>query len=100
MKILLTISVMLTSLGASASGMTGGKDDVVFSMLFVAFLVLILGMVYLADFVNKIRKDKDYRDHLKARATNLISTVRAVFVKEKKEDDDRPNDFYISVALE
>jgi len=91
---------MLTSLGASASGMTGGKDDVVFSMLFVAFLVLILGMVYLADFVNKIRKDKDYRDHLKARATNLISTVRAVFVKEKKEDDDRPNDFYISVALE
>ena len=100
MKMLLTIPVTLTSLGASASGMTGGKDDVIFSMLFVAFLVLILGLVHLADFVNRIRKDKDYRDHLKTRAMNLISTVRAIFVKEKKEDDERPNDFSISLALE
>ena len=100
MKILLAIVVTFTSLGANASGMAGGKDDVVFSIMFVAFLMLILGWVYLADFINKIRKDKEYRDHIKTRTMNLISTVRAIFVKEKKDDDERPNDFSISLALQ
>jgi len=49
--------------------------------------------VYLADFINKIRRDKDYRDHLRARVVNLISTVRAIFAREKKVEGDKQLEF-------
>ena len=86
MRNLITLFVLFASFSAAtAKGI--GKDDVLVSVSIVAFLTVILGLVYLADFINKIRKDRDYRNHLRSRVINLISIVRAIFVNKKKEAD-------------
>jgi uncharacterized membrane protein YidH (DUF202 family) len=89
MKTLGAFLVSLTSLGASASGMSSGKEDVFLCFLIVAFLTLLLGLVHLSDFVNKIRKDKNYRKHLRTRTVHLINIVSIVFQKERQDEDEK-----------
>jgi uncharacterized membrane protein YhiD involved in acid resistance len=87
----------LTCLGASGSGMSSGKEDIFFSFAVVAFLTLLLGLVYLSDFVNKIRKDKDYREHLRTHTIHLLNTVRKIFQKEKQDEDEKRIDLAVSL---
>ena len=98
MKTLCTILISLTSFGASAGGASLGKEDVIFSMMIVGFLILLLGLVYLSDFITKIRKDKDYRDHLRTRVVHLISKFRTIFQKRKESEDEKRIDFAVSLA--
>ena len=89
MKTLGAFLVSLTSLGASASGMSSGKEDVFLCFLIVAFLTLLVGLVHLSDFVNKIRKDKNYRKHLRTHTVHLINIVSIVFQKERQDEDEK-----------
>ena len=97
MKTLFTLLISITSFSAFAGGGALGHEDVIVSMTIIGFLVLLLGFVYLFDFINKIRKDKNYRDHLKARVVNLISTVRTIFHR-KKESEEENIDFSVAIA--
>jgi len=99
MKALFTFLIGLTSLGASASGMSSGKEDVFFPFFIVAFLTFLLGLVYLSYFINKIRKDKDYGAHLRTRTIHLINTVRIIFQKEKQDEDEQRIDLAVSLAF-
>ena len=98
MKLLTTILVVLTSFNAFAGGAALSNADIIFCLAIIAILTILLGMVYLFEFINKIRKDMDYREQLKAGAVNLISTVRAIFVKRTEEEQDNRIDY--SVVLE
>ena len=98
MKTVFTLLIGITSFSASAGGASLGREDVIFSMMIVAFLIMILGLVYLTDFISKIRKDRNFRDHLKARAVNLIALVRAIFQKKKETEKDKNIDFAVSVV--
>jgi len=97
MKLLSSILVVLTSFSAFAGGGATGKEDVLFSLAIVAFLTLLLGLVYLSDFVNKIRKDKDYREHLRTHTNHLINTVRIIFQKEKQDENEKRIDLAVSL---
>lgn len=99
MKLFATILFAFTSLSAFASGGGSSREDILFSLGIVAFLTVILGLVYLFEFMNRIRKDKDFREHLKGRALHLISTVRAIFIRRNKEEDEKPIDYSVSLAL-
>ncbi|MBL4657055.1 MAG: hypothetical protein JKX73_03580 [Flavobacteriales bacterium] len=98
MKLLTTILIVLTSFSAFAGGGASSRGDVLFSLSIVALLTILLALVYLFEFMNRIRKDKDYRVQLKLRVLNLISTVRAIFVKRTEEEQDNRIDY--SVVLE
>ena len=87
MKVLITVFVSLISINAFAGGGPSINDDAVVYIFIITSLIALLGLVHLFDFLKKIRKDKDYREHLRTRIINLISTVKAIFVKEKKEEN-------------
>lgn len=98
MKLFTTILVVFTSFSALASGGGSSKEDIIFSLAIVALLIILLGLVYLFEFINKIRKNKDYREQVKVRVLHLISTVRTIFIRKKAEDDEHI-DYAISLSL-
>ena len=69
MRRLLFILGFITAISVSNAFATGaalGRNDFFASMLLVAMLGIVLVMVYLFNFINRIFKDPDYRERIKS----------------------------------
>ena len=82
-KIILSWIALLAVSNSYASGGALGSDDVFASMIIVAFLTIVLGLVYLFNFINKIFKDPEYGEGIKSGFTNVYKNL----IDRLKEDD-------------
>ncbi len=82
-KLLFSMIALLVVSNVYATGAALGSDDAFASMIVVALLTIVLGLVYLFGFINRIFKDPDYRDGIKSNFTSAYKTL----IDRLKEDD-------------
>ena len=87
-KLIFSLAIsILTASQASAGGASLGTNDVYASMAIVGILILILGLIYFTDFINRIYKDPDYRDRMRSSVVSFVDALRAYFPKKKTNGD-------------
>ena len=75
LRLAFSMIALFACASVQASGMAYGSDDIVASLVVVGLLVIILGLIYLFNFINRIFKDPDYRDGIKNKAISIFSII-------------------------